>query len=157
MAGLGCSSSIADRVLTRFLRVISLLDCGSSKPGESDSGIGRGQMKNQQRIRNLMVMALADSSLTEREVRYLTDRCVEMGLDASELHDAMEYALQDRAAIKLVQDKEEAELLLADLLRMMASDGKLAQDEKRLFAVCAAKVGFGGEETDALIDKLLGK
>lgn len=114
-------------------------------------------MKNQQRIRNLMVMALADSSLTEREVRYLTDRCAEMGLGAAELHDAMEYALKDRAAIKLVQDTEESELLLADLLRMMASDGKLAQDEKHLFAVCAAKVGYGGEEVDALIDKLLGK
>jgi len=114
-------------------------------------------MKNEHRIRNLMVMALADSSLTEREVRYLTDRCAELGLGEPELHDAFEHALKDRTTIKLVQNKEEAESLLADLLRMMASDGNLAQDEKNLFAVCAAKVGYGGEETDALIDKLLGK
>jgi uncharacterized tellurite resistance protein B-like protein len=109
------------------------------------------------RMRNLMVMALADGSLGEREVNYLTDRCVELGLGEAELRDAVRFALEDGASIRLPTDPAGAESLLADLLQMMAADGRLSESEKRLFAVCAAKLGFGLTEVDALIDRLLRK
>jgi uncharacterized membrane protein YebE (DUF533 family) len=109
------------------------------------------------RMRNLLVMALADGSLGEREVNFLTDRCVEMGLGEDELRDALRFALEDGAQIELPSDPQEAESLLADMLRMMAADGSLDESEKRLFAVCAAKLGLGLPEIDALVDRLLRK
>lgn len=109
------------------------------------------------RIRSLVVMALADGSLGEREVNYLADRCVELGLGEAELRDALQLGLQDDAAVSLPTDPAEAESLLGDLLRMMAADGSLSESEKRLFAVCAAKLGLGLAEIDALIDRLLRK
>lgn len=109
------------------------------------------------RMRNLMVMALADGSLGEREINYLTDRCVEMGLGENELRDALRFALEDGAEITLPGDPQEAESLLGDMLRMMAADGALDESEKRLFAVCAAKLGLGLAEVDALVDRLLRK
>lgn len=109
------------------------------------------------RVRNLMVMALADGSLGEREVNYLTDRCVELGLGEDELRDAVRFALEDGASISLPSGRAEAESLLADLLQMMAADGSLSESEKRLFAVCAAKLGLSLTEIDALIDRLLRK
>lgn len=109
------------------------------------------------RLRNLMVMALADGSLAEREVNYLTDRCLQMGLGEEDLREAIRFALEDGAEVKLQPGSEEADSLLLDFLRMMAADGTLAEDEKQLFAICAAKLGYGGADVDALIDRLVGK
>lgn len=114
-------------------------------------------MKSAERIRNLMVMALADGNLTEREVRYLTERCRQLGLGDSELRSAVDFALQAGAEVKLTSDPAEADSVLGDLLRMMAADGALADDEKQLFAVCAVKLGFDGEDIDSLIDRLIEK
>lgn len=107
------------------------------------------------RMRNLMVMALADGSLGEREVNYLTDRCLELGLGEQELQAAIRFALEDGASVSLPQDRETAESLLIDMLRMMAADGTLDESEKRLFAICAAKLGYGLPEVDALISRCL--
>lgn len=114
-------------------------------------------MKSAERIRNLMVMALADGNLTEREVQYLTERCRQLGLSASELRAAVDFALQAGAEVKLTSDPAEADSLLGDLLRMMAADGALADDEKQLFAICAVKLGFDSAGIDALIDRLVEK
>lgn len=107
------------------------------------------------RMRNLMVMAMADGSLGEREINYLTDRCFELGLGEQELREAVRFALEDGAAVTLPQDPEDAESLLGDLLRMMAADGRLDENEKRLFAICAAKLGYGMAEIDSLVDRLI--
>jgi len=109
------------------------------------------------RLRNLMVMALADGSLGEREVQFVTDRCNELGLGEFELRDAIRFALEEDAQVTLPCDPAEGESLLGDLLRMMAADGMLDESEKRLFAICAAKLGFGSQSIDPLFDRLLRK
>ncbi len=109
------------------------------------------------RLRNLMVMALADGSLGEREVQFVTDRCAEMGLGEYELRDAIRYALEESASIQLPDNPNESESLLGDLLRMMAADGMLEEGEKRMFAICAAKLGFGSQEIDSLVNRLMKK
>jgi len=110
-------------------------------------------MKSQTHLRNLLVMAMADGSLGEREVNLLTDRCVELGLNETELRTAIAFALDDNAAIQLPTHADEQESLLLDLLRMMAADGVLEESEKRLFALAAAKLNFDASRLDALIAK----
>lgn len=114
-------------------------------------------MSNQHHLRNLLVMALADGALSEREVHFVTDRCVELGLHEDELRDAVRYALEDSAALALPKDVTEQETLLADLIRMMAADGALAENEKRLFALAAAKLGYDNAKLDALFEKVMAK
>lgn len=108
-------------------------------------------------LRNLLVMALADGALSEREVNFVTDRCAELGLGEKELRDALRYALEDNAALALPKDTQAQELLLTDLVRMMAADGSLAESEKRLFALAAAKLGFDNEKLDSLFNRLASK
>lgn len=105
-------------------------------------------------LRNLLVMALADGALSEREVNFVTDRCAELGLGEDELRESLRYALEDEAALSLPKDTAAQELLLSDLLKMMAADGALAENEKRLFALAAAKLGFDDEKLDALFNRL---
>ena len=117
----------------------------------------RRSMQHLDHLKNLVIMASADGSLSEREIALLVDRCGEMGLDEADLGKAVSYALSDEAALKLPTEKNEQIAMLSDLVRIMAADGKLSEVEKRLFALAAAKMGIERVELDDLIDKLVGK
>ena len=111
--------------------------------------------KRRQRLRNLVVMALADGSLGEREVNLVADRCAELGLDEYDMRKAVEFGLGDDAALELPNDDEDREDLMRDLIRMMAADGHLDESEKRLFALAAAKMSISASHVERLIDETL--
>lgn len=102
-------------------------------------------------------MAAADGSLTEQEIALLIDRCSELGLSEEDLEQAISFALSGNAKLRFPVDRLEQNQMLADLIRMMAADGKLSEVEKRLFALAAAKMGVERDELDAIIDQLVGK
>jgi hypothetical protein len=114
-------------------------------------------MKPHEQLQNLLIMALADGSLGEREVNFVTDRCSQLGLGEEELRDAIRYAMEENPAISLPTEAAEQDSLLSDLLRMMAADGDLAESEKRLFALAAAKLGYDTARMDSLLGRLLSK
>lgn len=111
--------------------------------------------KRRLQLRNLIVMALADGSLGEREVNLVADRCAELGLDEYDLQKAVEFGLGDDAALELPTIRGEQVELMLDLIRMMAADGHLDEGEKRLFALAAAKMSMDVAEVDDLIDTAL--
>lgn len=107
-------------------------------------------------LRNLVVMAMADGSIGEREVTLMAERCHELGLGESELQHAIRFGLDDNAALELPADSAGRDALMVDLIRMMAADGVLDENEKRLFALAAAKMGMSSEHLNELLDKTLG-
>ena len=111
--------------------------------------------KRRRQLRNLVVMALADGSLGEREVNLVADRCADLGLSANDLQKAVEFGLDDDAALELPHDGIERYELMCDLVRMMAADGRLEEGEKRLFALAAAKMSMSAEDVEKLIDETL--
>lgn len=111
--------------------------------------------KRLRQLRNIIVMALADGSIGEREVNLVADRCEQLGLGESHLQDAMAYGLGDDAAIEIPHDPEEREDLMRDLILMMAADGHLAENEKRLFALAAVRMGMSSSDLDHLIRETL--
>ena len=108
-------------------------------------------------LKNLVIMAAADGSLSEQEIALLVDRCASLGLLEEDLEKAIAFALSGEAKLKFPIDRAEQNAMLADLIRMMAADGKLSEVEKRLFALAAAKMGIERVELEALIDQLVGK
>ena len=112
-------------------------------------------LKRRRQLRNLVVMALADGSIGEREVNLVADRCAELGLGEKELHDAMKFGLGDDAAVELPGDPDERDDVMRDLIRMMAADGKIEEGEKRLFALVAVKMELSTEQMNQLIDSTL--
>lgn len=107
------------------------------------------------KLRNLVVMAMADGSIGEREVAYVAQRCHDLGLGEAELHHAIRFGLGDDAALELPTDPQERNELMVDLVRMMAADGKLDENEKRLFALAAAKMEMSTEQLNQLLDQTL--
>jgi len=106
-------------------------------------------------LKNLIVMAIADGSFSEDEVNFLSERCVAMGLDEHAFRDALQAALDDDVAIRLPQAADAQDALLGDLIRMMAADGHLDEQEKQLFALAAAKMGIDDTRLHHLIDELV--
>ncbi|QDT11810.1 Tellurite resistance protein TerB [Planctomycetes bacterium K23_9] len=114
------------------------------------------KLNQQQRLlRNLVVMAMADGSIGEREVNMVADRCDELGLSATDLQEAIEYGLSDDAALELPSEKAGREELMQELIRMMAADGRLDEGEKRLFALAAVKMDLSSADLDRLIEATL--
>lgn len=111
--------------------------------------------KRRRQLRNLIVMALADGSLGEREVNMVADRCSDLGLDEYDLQKAVEFGLGDDAALELPGDSTDRKDLMRDLILMMAADGRLDEGEKRLFALAAAKMSISAAEVEQLIDETL--
>lgn len=108
-------------------------------------------------LKNLVIMAAADGVLDEQEIALLVDRCSSLGLAEEDLEKAIDFALNGGAKLRFPVDRTEQNQMLADLIRMMAADGKLTEVEKRLFALAAAKMGIEKVELDALIDQLVKK
>lgn len=109
------------------------------------------------KLRNLLVMAASDGRLTEREIRYLMDRCQQWGVPDSLVADAIQYALSNDAALAIPPHAAERREMLQDLITMMAADGNLAEVERNLFAVAAAKMGVSDTELNELIDQITQK
>lgn len=116
----------------------------------------RSYTQRQRHLRNLVVMALADGSIGQREVDMVAERCVELGLGQAELESALSFGLGDDAALELPADAGEREELLGDLVRIMAADGHLDESEKRLFALAAARMNITGDRLHQLISSVIG-
>jgi uncharacterized tellurite resistance protein B-like protein len=108
------------------------------------------------KLTNLLVMAAADRSLTEREIHFLLNRSVRWGISEQEFSRALDYACSDEAELRIPANPDERLQMLQDLIRMMAADGNLAEVEKRLFATAAAKMRLSGQQIDDIIDSVLG-
>lgn len=107
------------------------------------------------KLKNLMVMASADGSLTQSELEFLSDRSVQWGISSTDFAAAIEFALSDEAELQIPPDKQDRSELLQDLIRTMAADGQLADIEKRVFAMAAAVMELPDGELDRIIDSVL--
>ena len=106
-------------------------------------------------FKNLLVMAAADGKMTEEEVTYLSLRSVRWDITNEQFRAALDYALSPAAQMSLPTTKPECLGMLGDLVRMMAVDGELADVEKQLFALAAAKMNISAAELDQLLTSLL--
>lgn len=110
--------------------------------------------QRKQHLRNLVVMAFADGSLSHREVHLVAERCEKLGLHESELEAALAFGISDSAKLQLPAETDVRESLLKDLIRMMAADGQFVEAEKRLFALAAAKMELTGQRLQTLIQSV---
>jgi hypothetical protein len=100
-------------------------------------------------------MAAADGKMNDAEVTYLTLRSVRWDITNEQFKAALSYATNPEAKLSLPATKAECLEMLGDLVRMMAIDGELADVEKQLFAVAAAKMNISAAELDQLLTSLI--
>lgn len=107
------------------------------------------------RLRNLVCMAMADGQISEGEVNLIADHCAALGLTSEDLQRAIQFGLDDNAAVEIPTLTRDREELLIDLVQMMGADGRLEESEKRLFALAAAKMDISPGDLDRIIDRAI--
>ncbi len=108
-------------------------------------------------FKNLVAMAAADHNFTESEIQLLSERAVQWDISDHQFSEAISAVTNGTLSASIPESDADRQLMLEEMLRMMAADGKLADAEKELFARVAGAVGVTQGELDALIDCLLGK
>ncbi len=112
-------------------------------------------MNQLKKFKNLLVMAMADGGISEREIKFLSERCERWGLSDSQFAEAVQFALNNPGQLEIPQRRTERIEMLQDLIRTMAADGELSEVEKRVFATAAAVMEISSEDVNRLIDDLL--
>ncbi len=108
-----------------------------------------------EKLRNLLSLAVADGSLSDREIRFLSQRVLKWGIPEHEFAEAVEFALAHRGELTLPGDRAAGIDLLREMVQMMAADGELMESEKRMFATAAAYLNVSRTEIDQMIDGLV--
>ena len=106
-------------------------------------------------FKNLVVMAAADRSFSSEEIQYLVMRANKLGLSEEEFKTCLDFAMSGEGSIDLPNSEADRKELLTGLIRMMAADGVLADVEKEMFAIAAAKMDISAEDLNALIDSVV--
>jgi len=106
-------------------------------------------------FRNLMVVAAIDGAFNQGEMELLADRCAMWGIEDDEFAAAMKYALSPDAELSIPSDHESQITFLKECLRVMGADGHLAEQEKNLFSIAAAKLQITESQLNDLIDEVL--
>jgi uncharacterized tellurite resistance protein B-like protein len=106
-------------------------------------------------FRNLLLVAASDGRMAEAELRLLSHRAAEWGITDDEFETALQDAIRGDAALTLPADPAERTLLLKDMIRMMAADGRMTDSEKQLFALASTVLGVEADALNQLIDSVL--
>ncbi len=107
-------------------------------------------------FRNLMVMAASDGKFTEDEIRVLGNRASRWGITDAEFTATLKYSVEPTSHLTVPEDPEQRRAMMCEMIRIMASDGELADIEKQLFAIAAAEMDIPNEELERLLDELTG-
>lgn len=106
-------------------------------------------------FQNLVNLAAADGKFTEEEVLHLARRAEQWGISNDEFESTIAGIMEGELEIRLPDVRAKREELLAEMIRMMAIDGQLAEMEKRLCATASAQMDFTTQEFKQLLDRVL--
>ena len=112
-------------------------------------------MDRYQLFQNLVFLAASDGKFTDEEIQALAVRAEAWNISNDDF-DSIIIGLQSGdVEMHLPEEKEAREELLAEMVRIMAADGELAEIEKHLCATAAAKMDFTMQEFEQLLSSLI--
>lgn len=104
---------------------------------------------------NLVALAAADRKFTEQEVAFLMVRAEDWHISQRDVEAALLQAASPEAELVIPPERDDRIELLQEMIRLMAVDGELAEQEKDLCATASATMGFSVDEFNKILDSLL--
>lgn len=104
---------------------------------------------------HLVAMAAADGKFTESELKMLAVRANQWNVSEEQFQDALQGVKNNTLKLEVPTEISEKAELLKNMMHMMAIDGKLAEEEKRLCATASATMGFSDRQFDSILDDLI--
>jgi uncharacterized tellurite resistance protein B-like protein len=106
-------------------------------------------------FRHLVAIAASDGEFTESEVQMLAVRANQWDITQQQFDQIITEIQAGEVHLQLPRELDEKVELLKNMMHMMAIDGELAEEEKRMCAMASARMGFTAEQFDQILDDLL--
>ena len=112
-------------------------------------------MERIEMFRHLVAMAASDGEFSESEVQMLAVSANQWEVTQAQFDQIITDIQSGRVELQIPADTEEKVELLKNIMHMMAIDGVLADEEKRMCAMASARMGFTSDQFDEILDELL--
>ncbi|MDP1562808.1 MAG: hypothetical protein Q8M16_15630 [Pirellulaceae bacterium] len=106
-------------------------------------------------FRHLVAIAASDGEFSESEVQMLAVRANQWNITQRQFEDIVSEIQSGHVNLTLPARMDERVELLKNMMHMMAIDGELAEEEKKMCAMASARMGFTSEQFDQILDELL--
>lgn len=108
-------------------------------------------------FRHLVAMAASDGEFKESEIQMLAVRAEQWSITEAQFIETISDIKEGRLELVMPKEQDAKVELLKNMMHMMAIDGELAEEEKRLCAMASATMGFDEAQFDKILDDLLGE
>ncbi len=104
---------------------------------------------------NLVNLAAVDGKFTDEEIHFLAQRAELWNISEDEFETAMAGLSTGNLEVKVPEIHEEKVELMKEMLRLVAVDGELAEQEKRLCAIASARMDFTSQQFEEILDSVI--
>ncbi|MEM9412250.1 MAG: hypothetical protein AAGA30_14135 [Planctomycetota bacterium] len=100
---------------------------------------------------SLVNLAAVDGKFTEEEVQFLANRAERWDIPKGEFETALAGISTGDFEFKIPESYEDRVSMMKEMLRLIASDGELADMEKQICSIVAGKMDFTSHEFENII------
>lgn len=104
---------------------------------------------------SLVNLAAADGKFADAEIQFLADRAERWNIPKGEFETALAGISEGNFEVKVPADYEERVLVMKEMLRLVASDGELADMEKHICSLAAGKMDFTSQEFERVLQEVI--
>lgn len=104
---------------------------------------------------SLVNLAAADGRFTEEELQLLADRAHRWDIPDGEFETALAGISEGHFELKVPESYEDRVNMMKEMLRLVASDGELADMEKHLCSLAAGKMDFSSQEFENVLQSVI--
>ena len=104
---------------------------------------------------SLVNLAAIDRKFTDEEIQFLVDRANRWNIPTSEFETALAGLSEGTVEVTIPESHEDRVILLKEMIRLMAADGDLADQEKRLCAQASGRMDFTSQQFAQILDEVI--
>lgn len=108
-----------------------------------------------QLFHNLINLAAIDQKFTDEEIDYLIEVANRYNIPSEEFETGLTGIREGMIEVKLPEGEEDRQMLMKEMIKLMAVDGELNEMEKRLCAQASAKMDFTSGQFSELLNEVL--
>ncbi|MEL7496851.1 MAG: hypothetical protein AAFN77_04530 [Planctomycetota bacterium] len=104
---------------------------------------------------SLVNLAAIDSKFTDEEIEFLVRRANQWDIPTSEFETALAGLQEGTFEVTIPESHDSRVMLLKDMIRLMAVDGELDENEKRLCAQASGRMDFTSQQFAKILDEVI--
>ena len=104
---------------------------------------------------SLVNLAASDGKFADEEVQFLAERAERWDIPKGEFETALAGISEGNFELKVPDNYDERVEMMKEMLRLVASDGELADMEKHICSLVAGKMDFSSKEFEEILQSVI--